>query len=62
LASVGIIKINADQKPYKYKVTNPELAESANLDLPTPQDIKEEISERNAIIREQGGRITADVC
>ena len=39
LASAGIISVDKDSKPYRYKITNPELAEVADLDLPTPEDI-----------------------
>jgi len=44
LASAGIISVDKDSKPYQYKITNPELAEVADLDLPTPDDIAERIA------------------
>jgi len=44
LASAGIISVDKDSKPYRYKITNPELAEVADLDLPTPEDIAERIA------------------
>jgi len=44
LVSAGIITVERDTKPYRYKITNPELAEVADLDLPTPEDIAERIA------------------
>lgn len=44
LASAGIITVDNDSKPYRYKITKPELAEVADLDLPTPEDIAERIA------------------
>lgn len=44
LISPGIITVDKDGKPYRYRVTNPELAETADLGLPTPEDIAERIA------------------
>jgi len=44
LVSPGIITVDKDGKPYRYRVTNPELAETADLGLPTPEDIAERIA------------------
>jgi hypothetical protein len=44
LESAGIIAVNKENKPYRYKVEHPELAEVADLDLPTPEDIAERIA------------------
>ncbi len=40
----GIITVNKDKKPYCYKVENPDLADVADLDLSTPEDIAERIA------------------
>jgi hypothetical protein len=44
LASIGILDVDNSTKPYKYKVVNQQLAEVADLDLPTPEDIAERIA------------------
>jgi hypothetical protein len=44
LASAGIVTVDKDSKPYQYKVTHPELAETADLDLPTPENIAERVA------------------
>jgi hypothetical protein len=44
LVSIGAISVNADSKPYQYRVVHPELAEATDLNLPTPEDIKERIA------------------
>jgi energy-coupling factor transporter ATP-binding protein EcfA2 len=57
LLSAGIVAVDDTHKPYRYKVVNPQLAEGADLNLPTPEDI----SERIAIMLEQSSGILADV-
>ena len=37
----GVMTVNNGTKPYQYRVTNKELAETSDLDLPTPEDIAE---------------------
>ena len=44
LESAGIITVNKDNKPYRYKVEHPELADVADLSLPLPEDIAERIA------------------
>ena len=44
LVSAGIVTVDDTSKPYRYKVTNPQLAEVADLKLPTPDDIAERIA------------------
>jgi len=44
LVSAGAISVNADSKPYQYRVVHPELAEATDLNLPTPEDIAERIA------------------
>ena len=44
LISAGILTVDDTTKPYRYKITNPELAEVVDLDLPTPEDIAERIA------------------
>ena len=44
LVSAGIVDVGKDKKPYQYKITNPELAEVAELGLPKPEDIAERIA------------------
>lgn len=52
LVSAGILALDATSKPYKYTVANAQLAEVAQLDLPS----QEEISERIAIMSESSER------
>jgi len=44
LESAGIITVNKETKPYRYKVEHPELADVADLSLPLPEDIAERIA------------------
>jgi energy-coupling factor transporter ATP-binding protein EcfA2 len=44
LESVGIVTVNNENKPYRYKVEHPELADVADLSLPLPEDIAERIA------------------
>jgi len=44
LLSAGIVSVDDTSKPYKYKVAKPHLAEGADLNLPTPEDISERIA------------------
>ncbi len=40
----GILEVDDTSKPYMYKVANPKLADVADLDLPSPEDIAERIA------------------
>ena len=40
----GIITVNKESKPCRYKVEHPELADVADLSLPLPEDIAERIA------------------
>jgi len=44
LELAGIITVNKESKPYRYKVEHPELADVADLSLPLPEDIAERIA------------------
>ena len=44
LESAGIVTVNKENKPYRYKVEHPELADVADLSLPLPEDIAERIA------------------
>ncbi len=44
LESAGIITVNKENKPYRYKVEHPDLADVADLSLPLPEDIAERIA------------------
>jgi len=44
LESAGIITVNKETKPYRYKVEHPDLADVADLSLPLPEDIAERIA------------------
>ena len=44
LESAGIITVNKENKPYRYKVEHPELADVADLSLSLPEDIAERIT------------------
>lgn len=44
LESSGIISANKESKPYRYKIEHPELADVADLSLPSPDDIAERIA------------------
>ncbi|MEN6307975.1 MAG: hypothetical protein ABFD91_09495 [Anaerohalosphaeraceae bacterium] len=40
----GIIAEHGESKPYTYSVQNPDLAQTANINLPTPDDIRERLA------------------
>ena len=44
LESSGIVTVNKENKPFRYKVEHPELADVADLSLPLPEDIAERIA------------------
>jgi capsular exopolysaccharide synthesis family protein len=43
LVGAGIVEVDESSKPYKYKVTHPEVAKPADRDVPSPEDISERI-------------------